>query len=158
MASCDGMVIVFSGFRDDGLKAQIEAAGGKVATAVGKSTTHVLMKKPGKASKKMAAAHEKGLSELMLDAFVAEHNFSLSEKKAAGRLRKSNSGAESSEAEPEKPKAAKPKAAEPEKFEGGIVDLIDAIAKNLAVDEVGAAKSALCALRERVVAARAALA
>jgi hypothetical protein len=75
------MVIVFSGFRDDTLKSQIENAGGKVAGSLVKTATHLLVKKDGKHSKKNDEAKEKGITILDLAEFVSVHNFHLAEKK-----------------------------------------------------------------------------
>ena len=102
-ASLSEMVIVFSGFRDDTLKAQIEAKGGKVAMSLVKNATHILVKKGGKASKKLDEAKEKGLEALDLEDFIAEHEFHLGEKKprATGKKVKSDDEAEHSEHEAE---------------------------------------------------------
>lgn len=78
--ACTDMVIVFSGFRDDVLKEQIQAKGGKVATSLVKSATHLLMKKEGKPSKKIDEAKEKGLELVFLDDFLEEYEFSLGVK------------------------------------------------------------------------------
>ena len=78
------MVIVFSGFRDESLKAQIEVQEGKVHNALVKDATHVLVKKDAKPSKKLEEAKEKGIECLDLAAFLIEHEFALlsKEKKA----------------------------------------------------------------------------
>jgi hypothetical protein len=81
--ACTDMVIVFSGFRDDALKEQIQAAGGKVATSLVKSATHLLLKKEGKASKKIDEAKEKGVELVFLDDFLEEYEFSLGVKEKA---------------------------------------------------------------------------
>lgn len=155
MATCDGMVIVFSGFRDDGLKSQIEAAGGKVATAIGKSTTHVLMKKEGKASKKMAAAHEKGLTELVLDAFVAEHKFALSDKKTRGRPKKASGDGTAEVAASPASSADAPTKVSAKAL--SIVELLGDIEARLGAKDVDAALRCVAELRVRVEAARASL-
>ena len=69
------MVIVFSGFRDDTLKAQIEAAGGKVAVTLVKAATHLLCKKGSKQTKKLEEATARGITIQFLEDFVEEHRF-----------------------------------------------------------------------------------
>lgn len=88
--ACANKVFVFSGFRDDVLKAQIEEAGGKVAISLVKAATHVLMKRDGKPSKKLDEAREKGLELIFLDDFLEEHDFHLGEHKPRGRPKKSS--------------------------------------------------------------------
>ena len=90
------MVIVFSGFRDDALKAQIEDAGGRVAVSLVKTATHLLLKKEGKPSKKVEEAKEKGLELVFLDDFLEEYEFTLGvkEKKAPKEATKSDGEAE----------------------------------------------------------------
>ncbi len=83
--ACENMVITFSGFRDESLKAQIEEAGGKVAATIIKTTTHLLVKKDGKSSKKIEEAKEKNIEILDLDEFMEEHNFHTTEKKKASK-------------------------------------------------------------------------
>lgn len=110
------MVIVFSGFRDDVLKAQIEAAGGKVAVSLVKAATHLLTKRDAKASKKAEEAKEKGLEIVFLDDFIEEHEFNLGEHKPRGRpaakkvmASDDEKGTSDEEVEPAKPtKATKP--------------------------------------------------
>jgi hypothetical protein len=74
------MVIVFSGFRDEKLKEQIEEQEGKVSNALVKDATHVLVKKGAKPSKKLEEAKEKGLNILDLQEFLEEYEFSLAKK------------------------------------------------------------------------------
>jgi hypothetical protein len=99
--SCANKVIVFSGFRDDSLKAQIEAAGGKVATSIIKASTHLIINPDGKASKKIDEAKEKGLTINFLDDFITEFGFTLAPK------------APKAPKEPKEPKAPKAVKAEP---------------------------------------------
>ena len=102
--SCANKVIVFSGFRDDSLKAQIEAAGGKVASSLVKAATHLIVKRDGKASKKIDEANEKGMNINFLDAFIKEFGFTLAaeEPKAAKPKAKPKAAPEAApEAEPE---------------------------------------------------------
>ena len=73
--SCSDMIIAFSGFRDEGLKSQIEEAGGKVTASLTKTSTHLLVKKDGKSSKKIDEAKEKDIVIIDLDEFLEEHNF-----------------------------------------------------------------------------------
>ena len=80
MGSCDKMVVVFSGFRDDQLIAQIEAEGGHVAGSLVKNATHILVKADGKPSAKIAEAEAKGLIRLDLNEFIEEHGFTLKPK------------------------------------------------------------------------------
>ena len=77
--SCTNKVIVFSGFRDNSLKAQIEAAGGKVAGSLVKAATHLIVKREDKdkASKKIDEAKEKGLNINFLDSFAKEFGFTM---------------------------------------------------------------------------------
>jgi HSP90 family molecular chaperone len=74
------MIIVFSGFRDEKLKEQIEEKDGKVYNALVKDATHVLVKKGAKPSKKLEEAKEKGLEILDLQEFLDEYEFSLAKK------------------------------------------------------------------------------
>lgn len=108
--SCANKVIVFSGFRDDSLKAQIEAAGGKVASSLVKAATDLVVKRDGKASKKVDEARDKGLNINYLDDFVKEFGFKLDEAPK----------------EPKEPKATKPphKAAEEPKAAGTDMELL----------------------------------
>ena len=137
--SLSEMVIVFTGFRDESLKAQIEAEGGKVSTTLVKDTTHLLVKKGAKPSKKLDEAKTHGIDALDLAEFIAEHNFHLSEKKP--RAKKSKSDDEPSHEEPshdeadevdeaaEKPKKAeKPKA---KKSKSSAIERIDAMIEEL---------------------------
>lgn len=75
------MIIAFSGFRDEALKSQIEEAGGKVTASITKTTTHLLVKKDGKSSKKIEEAKEKDIQIIDLDEFLEEHGFHTTEKK-----------------------------------------------------------------------------
>lgn len=88
------MTIVFSGFRDDTLKSQIEAAGGKVVASITKSTTHLLAKKEAKPSKKQEEAEEKGIEVLILEDFLEGHEFKQGDKKPRGRKPKAAAAAE----------------------------------------------------------------
>ena len=98
--SCADMHIVFSGFRDDCLKKQIEEAGGHVTTALAKSTTHLLLKKrDGKVTKKVSEAEDKGIELIYLDDFLDKHEFSLAEKKPRASKKKSDDEASEAEAE-----------------------------------------------------------
>lgn len=83
--SLSNNVYVFSGFRDDTLKAQIEAKSGKVAASLVKNATHLLVKKDAKPSKKVADAEEKGLKIVFLEDFIDEMSFTLAEKKPRGK-------------------------------------------------------------------------
>lgn len=126
--SLANQVFVFAGFTDETLKAQIEAAGGKVTTTLSKSVTKMLAKSLAKKNgngelKKVEEAKKHDVEVVLLDEFVAEHDFSLGEKKARGRPPKSPKGSDD-EAEPkaaskpakaESPKAESPKAAKPSK-------------------------------------------
>ena len=119
------MVIVFSGFRDDQLKEQIEAKGGKVASSMIKDTTHLLIKKDAKPSKKVEDAKAKGIKTIELDDFIDEHEFTLADKKPRGRPKKSADPSDNDDAEEEvhvmpdeaevKPKKKKTKDADAEK-------------------------------------------
>lgn len=75
------MHIVFSGFRDDTLKKQIEENGGHVHASFVKDATHMIVKNKEKPSKKLDEAKEKGISIITLVEFVKEHDFSLAERK-----------------------------------------------------------------------------
>jgi hypothetical protein len=74
------MVIVFSGFRDEKLKEQIEEQEGKVYNTLVKDATHVLVKKGAKPSKKLEQAKEKELEILDLLEFLEEYEFTLTKK------------------------------------------------------------------------------
>ena len=65
-------VYVFAGFRDNSLKAKIEAKGGKVASRLVKSATHMIVKSLVKPLKKVAEAKERGLEIVMLDDFMVD--------------------------------------------------------------------------------------
>jgi outer membrane biosynthesis protein TonB len=79
--SCENMVIVFSGFRDDSLKKQIEDADGEAHNTLVKNATHILAKSGAKPSKKLEDAKKKGIEILDLDEFLQENEFHLAEKK-----------------------------------------------------------------------------
>ena len=81
--ACADMIITFSGFRDESLKNQIEEAGGKVNASMTKTTTHLLIKKDGKSSKKIDEAKEKNIEILDLEEFLNEHKFHTTEKKTS---------------------------------------------------------------------------
>ena len=102
--SCTDMHIMFSGFRDDALKAQIEAAEGHVHSNMVKSITHMLVKPGAKASKKQEAAKEKGIEIIDLNDFLEEHDFVLSDKKTK---KKSDDEDENSDDENKAEKAEK---------------------------------------------------
>lgn len=75
------LVIVFSGFRDEELKAQIEANQiGRVVSALSNKVTHLIMKENSKPSKKVDEAKEAGVEIVLLDDFLAQHGLSLVEK------------------------------------------------------------------------------
>ena len=108
--SLANQVFVFAGFKDETLKAQIEAAGGKVTTTITKSVTKMLAKYLAKKNgngelKKMEEAKKHDVDVMLLDEFVAEHGFELGDKKPRGRPPKSSDD----EAEKDEPKAS-PKA------------------------------------------------
>jgi hypothetical protein len=63
-----GQKVSFTGFRDAGLEAKIEAAGGEVVTFGGK-TTLLIYKADGKASTKVAKAESKGIKTTELSTF-----------------------------------------------------------------------------------------
>jgi BRCT domain type II-containing protein len=86
--ACADMIIAFSGFRDENLKAQIEEAEGKVTASIAKNTTHLLVKKDGKPSKKVDDAKEKGIEIIDLDDFIEEHKFHVTEKKTTKAAKK----------------------------------------------------------------------
>ena len=86
--SCTGFVIVFSGFRDELLKKQIEDASGKVAGSLVKGATHLLSKKDSKPSKKVDEAKEKGVEIVFLEDFLETHGFGLAEKKPRAKKEK----------------------------------------------------------------------
>lgn len=130
--SCADMVIVFSGFRDDGLKAQIEEAGGKVATSLVKAATHLLVKKDGKASKKVDEAKEKGMEIVFLDDFIEEHEFELSEKKP----KEPKAAKKASDDEAEAPAPAK-KAAPKKAAKSALSDVSDLKLLTAVVNAVG---------------------
>lgn len=99
--SCANMTFVFSGFRDDTLKTQIESAGGKVSASFTKSVTHLLAKKEAKPSKKLEEAKEKGIDIVFLEDFLEEHDFKAGDKKPRGRKPKaSEDGDAKAEAKP----------------------------------------------------------
>ena len=64
-----GKKIVFSGFRSDELKAQVEAQGGKVMTAVSGLTNYVVVKDVSKITKKLEEAKEKGAKIMQVNVF-----------------------------------------------------------------------------------------
>lgn len=91
--SLSNNVYVFSGFRDDTLKAQIEANGGKVAVTLVKNATHVIIKRMAsleKPNKLVAEAKEKELEFLLLDIFMGENNFTAGEKKLVEKPKDNN--------------------------------------------------------------------
>lgn len=107
--SCANMNIVFSGFRDDTLKTQIESEGGKVSASFSKSVTHLLVKKEAKPSKKLDEAKEKDIEIVFLEDFLEEHDFKAGEKKPRGRKPKQASDDGEAAPKPEiKPEPAKP--------------------------------------------------
>ena len=97
------MVFAFSGFRDESLKSQIEAAGGKVMATLGKHTTHLIVKKGAKPSKKLDEAEEKGVKLVDLNEFLAEHEFVLGEKKKVEKKTPEHSDHSGDEEKPAKP-------------------------------------------------------
>ena len=107
--SISEMIIVFAGLTDDHLKEQIEAKGGKVASSMIKTATHMLMKKDSKPSKKIDDAKEKGLKFIDLDEFIETHKFTLGEKKQRGRPRKSAELSENNDEVVKSPKTKKDK-------------------------------------------------
>lgn len=129
-------VFVFAGFTDETLKSQIEAAGGKVTTTITKSVTKMLaksvVKKNGNGNlKKVEEAMKHDVEVVLLDEFIAEHGFSLGEKKPRGRPAKSP---KSSDDEEEKPaKAEKPVKAE--KPTGNAMELLNSVVYTLATNE-----------------------
>lgn len=140
--SCANMNIVFSGFRDDTLKSQIETAGGKVGASISKSTTHLLAKKEGKPSKKLEEAEEKGIKILFLEDFVEEHEFKQGEKKPRGRKPKAAD-------EPEAKAADEPEAKKPESDMALLCKILVALSTG---EDKGAALSALDQLKVRLTA------
>lgn len=105
--SCANMTFVFSGFRDDTLKTQIESQGGKVSATLTKSVTHLIAKKEAKPSKKLEEAKEKDVEIVFLEDFLEEHDFKEGEKKPRGRKPKKVSEDGEAKSEPE-PEAAEP--------------------------------------------------
>lgn len=100
------MTFVFSGFRDDTLKSQIESAGGKVSASLTKSVTHLLAKKEAKPSKKLEEAEQKGIVIMFLEDFMEEHDFKAGDKKPRGRKPKAAAEPEPEvEPEPKKPES-----------------------------------------------------
>lgn len=98
--ACNGMVIVFSGFRSEELENQIKEAGGKIAANFSKATTHLVVDPKGKSSKKLedVKAWEQ-VETVELQDFLEERGFELAPKKPRGRKPKST---EPSDAEDEK--------------------------------------------------------
>lgn len=97
-----GKVIVFSGFRDDDLKASIVDAGGRVTTAISNKTNLIVFKEGGKASSKTAAAD---VEKVELVVFCNEYGFQVPEKKARPPSKKSTESDDDDK--PKKPKAKK---------------------------------------------------
>ena len=64
-----GQKIVFTGFRDRNLQAQIEAAGGEVQSGVSSKTTLVVAANPNSNSGKVKKAREKGVKIVGIDEF-----------------------------------------------------------------------------------------
>lgn len=78
--ACADMKIVFSGFRDDNLKSQIENAKGKAYVSMVKNATHLLVKKDAKPSKKIEEAKEREMNVIFLEDFLKEYDFTLADK------------------------------------------------------------------------------
>jgi hypothetical protein len=106
------MVVVFSGFRDDDLKSQIETKlNGKVTTVLSKSTTHLIIKPDAKPSQKLEKAYALGLEVNVLESFLEKHNLELVPKQKKPRAPKAkkvddsasdtNTSSSGSESEPE---------------------------------------------------------
>lgn len=60
-SKCNGMIVVFTGFRDDDLETKIKEAGGEIGSGVSKKTTHLIMKKKGSGSGKEQKAIDLGI-------------------------------------------------------------------------------------------------
>jgi hypothetical protein len=83
------LVVVFSGFRDDSLKTQIESElNGRVVSALSKQVTHLIIKENGKTSKKVDEAKEAGVTVVFLKDFIVEHGLTLSEKPKVKKSKK----------------------------------------------------------------------
>jgi len=65
-------VVVFSGFRSDDLKKQVEEKGGKVAASLVKATTTLVVGPKGKVGAKVEEAIKRGIAVMTLEAFTAK--------------------------------------------------------------------------------------
>jgi NAD-dependent DNA ligase len=66
----EGMIIVFTGFRDKDLEDNIEKEGGKVSSSVTKNTKYVIVKDMGVESEKIKTAEKLGIKILIKDDFI----------------------------------------------------------------------------------------
>lgn len=90
------MIVVFSGFRNDDLKNQIETClNGKVTTVLSKNTTHLIIKADAKPSQKLEKAYALGLEVNILEAFVEKHKLTLPPKEKKPRAPKAKKALES---------------------------------------------------------------
>jgi hypothetical protein len=85
------LIVVFSGFRDDSLKTQIESKlNGRVMSALSNQVTHLVVKENGKTSKKVDEAKEAGVTVVFLKDFIAEHGLTLTDKPKVKKTKKEN--------------------------------------------------------------------
>jgi hypothetical protein len=77
---CHDMVIVFSGFRDEGLKAQLEALGASVPGSVSGKTTMVVAKDTSKDTKAIAFARENGIRLNTIEEILGIYGLEASKK------------------------------------------------------------------------------
>jgi BRCT domain type II-containing protein len=81
-------VVVFSGFRSDDLKKQVEEKGGKVAASLVKATTILVVGGPkGKAGAKVDEATKRGITVMTMEAFTAKLNKPVKPKSVNAELR-----------------------------------------------------------------------
>ena len=85
-------IIVFSGFRDDNLKAQIEKVGAKVASTLVKNANILIVKNASKASKKIDEAKAKNMEIIELEEFIKNHNFEIGVKESKMEVKDSKDG------------------------------------------------------------------
>lgn len=77
MASLSEKVIVFSGFRNDALKAAIAAKGGRVVSALSGLTTILVVKPNSRTNSKVEKAALRDMQIIELDAFCEQYGFDL---------------------------------------------------------------------------------
>ena len=84
--------IVFSGFRDELLKALIERKQGRVTTAISNLTDILIVKKVGQTSTKITQAKEKGIEIIHIDDFLlGQDPWNRNTKKISKNFQNSNS-------------------------------------------------------------------